>query len=72
MLDEMELSRMQERIQQLQAEKLHQKDLDRQTRQQHTRLLHERKDMAAKIQGETDRSRHLGLEELTLLPSSVC
>ncbi|XP_047426661.1 cilia- and flagella-associated protein 44-like [Mugil cephalus] len=49
-LDEMELSRMQERIQQLQAEKLHQKDLDRQTRQQHTRLLHDRKDMAAKIQ----------------------
>ncbi|XP_040915396.1 cilia- and flagella-associated protein 44 [Toxotes jaculatrix] len=50
-LDKMEVNRLQERIKQLKVEKSQQKDLYCQARQQHVRLIHDRKDMAAKIQG---------------------
>ncbi|XP_065821986.1 cilia- and flagella-associated protein 44 isoform X2 [Labrus bergylta] len=49
-LDRTELNRLQERIKQLQVEKSQQKDLNCATRQQHVRLLHDRKDMNTKIQ----------------------
>ncbi|KAM6975484.1 cilia- and flagella-associated protein 44-like [Tautogolabrus adspersus] len=49
-LDRTELNRLQERIKQLQVEKSHQRDLTCAARQQHIRLLHERKDMNTKIQ----------------------
>ncbi|XP_076614824.1 cilia- and flagella-associated protein 44 [Chaetodon auriga] len=49
-LDRTELSRLQERIKQLQVEKGQQRDLYCQARQQHVRLIHDRKDMDAKIQ----------------------
>ncbi|XP_045922375.1 cilia- and flagella-associated protein 44 isoform X1 [Micropterus dolomieu] len=49
-LDRTELSRLQERIKQLQAEKNEQRDLYYQARQQHVRLIHDRKDMDSKIQ----------------------
>uniref|UniRef100_A0A8D0ARD3 Cilia- and flagella-associated protein 44 n=1 Tax=Sander lucioperca TaxID=283035 RepID=A0A8D0ARD3_SANLU len=49
-LDMKELNRLQERIRQLQAEKSHQRDLYIQARQQHVRLIHDRKDMDAQIQ----------------------
>ncbi|KAF1377233.1 hypothetical protein PFLUV_G00198560 [Perca fluviatilis] len=49
-LDMKELNRLRERIRQLQAEKSHQRDLYIQARQQHVRLIHDRKDMVAQIQ----------------------
>ncbi|XP_044029955.1 cilia- and flagella-associated protein 44 [Siniperca chuatsi] len=49
-LDRTELSRLQERIKQLQVEKSQQRDLYCQARQQHIRLIHDRKDMDSKIQ----------------------
>ncbi|XP_039856211.1 cilia- and flagella-associated protein 44 isoform X2 [Simochromis diagramma] len=49
-LDKSELDRLKGRIQQLQGEKLHQKDLHRQARQQHTKLIHDRRNMASTIQ----------------------
>ncbi|XP_055369540.1 cilia- and flagella-associated protein 44 isoform X2 [Betta splendens] len=49
-VDRMELSRLQERIKQLQVEKGQQRELSFQARQQHTRLIHDRKEMIAKIQ----------------------
>nr|XP_024659041.1 cilia- and flagella-associated protein 44 isoform X2 [Maylandia zebra] len=49
-LDKSELDRLKGRIQQLQGEKLHQKDLHRQAHQQHTKLIHDRRNMAATIQ----------------------
>uniref|UniRef100_A0A3P8TUV7 Cilia- and flagella-associated protein 44 n=1 Tax=Amphiprion percula TaxID=161767 RepID=A0A3P8TUV7_AMPPE len=52
-LDKAELNRLQERIQELQADKIHQKDLYRQACQQQAKLIHDHKDMAAKIQGKT-------------------
>ncbi|XP_069562406.1 cilia- and flagella-associated protein 44 [Brachyistius frenatus] len=54
-----ELNRLQQRIHQLQAEKLHQKDLYRQARQQQARLIHDRKDMAAKVQELEKRNDQL-------------
>lgn len=54
-VDRMELSRLQERIKQLQVEKSQQRELSFQARQQHTRLLHDRKEMMAKIQSKTKR-----------------
>ncbi|XP_029941450.1 cilia- and flagella-associated protein 44 [Salarias fasciatus] len=45
-----ELSRLQDHIQQLQEEKLHEEDLCRQAHQRHAKLIHDRRDMAAKIQ----------------------
>ncbi|XP_042365640.1 cilia- and flagella-associated protein 44 [Plectropomus leopardus] len=50
LLDRTELNRLQERIKQLQAEKSQQRDLYCQARQQHARLLRDRKDMDANIQ----------------------
>lgn len=52
-LDKSELDRLKGRIQQLQGEKLHQKDLHRQARQQHTKLIHDRRNMAATIQSKS-------------------
>uniref|UniRef100_A0A3B4XPH3 Cilia- and flagella-associated protein 44 n=1 Tax=Seriola lalandi dorsalis TaxID=1841481 RepID=A0A3B4XPH3_SERLL len=49
-VDRTELSRLQERIKQLQVEKSQQRDLYTQARQQHVRLIHDRRDMDAKIQ----------------------
>ncbi|XP_041816587.1 cilia- and flagella-associated protein 44 [Chelmon rostratus] len=49
-VDKTELRRLQERIKQLEVEKSQQRDLYRQSRQQHARLIHDRKDMGAKIQ----------------------
>ncbi|KAM6902317.1 cilia- and flagella-associated protein 44 [Xenentodon cancila] len=49
-LDKTEQLRLQERIQQLKVEKLSQKDLCHQAHQQHARLIHELKDMAARVQ----------------------
>ncbi|XP_074546967.1 cilia- and flagella-associated protein 44 [Halichoeres trimaculatus] len=49
-LNRTELNRLQERINQLHVEKMQQKDLYCAARQQHVRLLHELKDMTAKIQ----------------------
>ncbi|KAM9323043.1 cilia- and flagella-associated protein 44 [Pholidichthys leucotaenia] len=45
-----ELKRLQERIQQLQVEKLHEKNVYQQVRQQRARLIHELRDMATEIQ----------------------
>ncbi|XP_033502384.2 cilia- and flagella-associated protein 44 isoform X1 [Epinephelus lanceolatus] len=45
-----EFNRLQERIKQLQVEKSQQKELYCQARQQHVRLLHDRKDLEANIQ----------------------
>uniref|UniRef100_A0A7N6BMS0 Cilia- and flagella-associated protein 44 n=1 Tax=Anabas testudineus TaxID=64144 RepID=A0A7N6BMS0_ANATE len=49
-LDRTELSRLQERIKELQVEKGQQRELYFQARQQHVRLIHDRKDMDANIQ----------------------
>ncbi|XP_050928726.1 cilia- and flagella-associated protein 44 [Lates calcarifer] len=49
-LDRTELGRLQERIKQLQVEKNQQRDLYFQARQQHVKLIHDRKDMDTKIQ----------------------
>ncbi|XP_067430871.1 cilia- and flagella-associated protein 44 [Thunnus thynnus] len=49
-LNRMELSRLQERVMELQAEKTQQKDLSCQARQQHVRLVHDRKEMNVEIQ----------------------
>ncbi|XP_032395282.1 cilia- and flagella-associated protein 44 [Etheostoma spectabile] len=49
-LDMKELNRLRERVRQLQAEKSHQRDLYVQARQQHVRLIHDRKDMDTQIQ----------------------
>ncbi|XP_035523595.1 cilia- and flagella-associated protein 44-like [Morone saxatilis] len=49
-LDQTELSRLQERIKQLHVEKSEQRDLYYKARQQHVRLIHDRKDMDANIQ----------------------
>ncbi|XP_041825763.1 cilia- and flagella-associated protein 44 isoform X2 [Melanotaenia boesemani] len=49
-LDETEQQRLHKRIEELEEEKLIQKDLTRQTHKQHIRLIQENKDMAAKIQ----------------------
>ncbi|KAM7369353.1 hypothetical protein PAMP_013627 [Pampus punctatissimus] len=49
-LDRTELSRLQERVTQLQVEKSQQKDLYGQARQQHVKLIHDCKDMDAEIQ----------------------
>ncbi|TMS08587.1 cilia- and flagella-associated protein 44 [Larimichthys crocea] len=49
-LNQMELSRLQERIKQLQEEKSQQKDLYSLTRQQHVRLIHDCKDMNGSVQ----------------------
>uniref|UniRef100_A0A8C4IP88 Cilia- and flagella-associated protein 44 n=1 Tax=Dicentrarchus labrax TaxID=13489 RepID=A0A8C4IP88_DICLA len=49
-LDRTELSRLQERIKQLHVEKSEQRDLYYKARQQHVRLIHDRKDMDANIQ----------------------
>ncbi|TKS84134.1 Cilia- and flagella-associated protein 44 [Collichthys lucidus] len=50
MLNQMQLSRLQERIKQLQEEKDQQKDLYSLTRQQHVRLIHDCKDMNSSVQ----------------------
>lgn len=52
-LDRTELSRLRERIKQLKVEKGQQRELYFQARQQHIRLIHERKDMDAKIQSKS-------------------
>ncbi|XP_071321915.1 cilia- and flagella-associated protein 44 [Trachinotus anak] len=49
-LDRTELNRLQERIKQLQVEKNQQRDLYSQARQQHVRLIHDRKDIKTMIQ----------------------
>ncbi|KAK2818850.1 hypothetical protein Q5P01_024411 [Channa striata] len=49
-LDRLQLNRLRERIMQLQVEKIQQRELYFQARQQHIRLIHDRKDMNAKIQ----------------------
>ncbi|KAF3702324.1 Cilia- and flagella-associated protein 44 [Channa argus] len=49
-LDRLELNRLRERIKQLQVEKIQQRELYFQARQQHIRLIHDRKEMNAKIQ----------------------
>lgn len=59
-LDRTELSRLQERIKELQVEKGQQRELYFQARQQHVRLIHDRKDMDANIQS---KSAHLGEPE---------
>lgn len=49
-----ELSRLEERASQLMAEKGEQKELYHQARQQHVRLIHDRKDMDVEMQGKTE------------------
>lgn len=49
-LNTVALGGLQERIKELQVEKSEQRDLYRQARQQHVQLIHDRKDMEAKIQ----------------------
>lgn len=51
-LDRTELHRLQQLVRQLEAEKIEQKDLHHQARQQRRRLIHEGKDKNARIQGE--------------------
>lgn len=55
-LDKKELDRLHERIQQLQAEKLSQKYLHHEARLQHSKLIHDRRDMAAEIQSKAGRA----------------
>ncbi|KAM7393288.1 hypothetical protein PAMA_008099 [Pampus argenteus] len=54
-LDRTELSRLQERVTQLQVEKSQQKDLYFQARQQHVKLIHDCKDMDGEIQCYTKK-----------------
>lgn len=55
-LNKSELNRMQQRIKELEAEKLQQKERHRQAQQQHSKLIHERKNMTTEIQGKTNVS----------------
>lgn len=50
-VDVMEISRLQERIKQLQAEKSQQRDLYCEARKHHVKLIHDRRDVNAEIQG---------------------
>ena len=54
-----ELSRLQERIRQLQEEKIQQKYLYCEDRQQQVRLVDDCEDMDAKIQGKSHMGQHL-------------
>lgn len=68
MLDRTELSRLRERIKLLKVEKGQQRELYFQARQQHIRLIHERKDMDAKIQSKTCRGTRKALTYMNLKP----
>lgn len=65
-LDRTELNRLQERVTQLHAEKGQQRDVSCQARQQHVRLIHDRKEMDTEIQSKTQTDTHLSLEEVKL------
>uniref|UniRef100_A0A8C7N0F8 Cilia- and flagella-associated protein 44 n=1 Tax=Oncorhynchus kisutch TaxID=8019 RepID=A0A8C7N0F8_ONCKI len=60
-LNTVALGGLQERIKELQVEKSEQRDLYRQARQQHVQLIHDRKDMEAKIQSLEARCEQLML-----------
>ncbi|KAM6977661.1 cilia- and flagella-associated protein 44 [Aplochiton taeniatus] len=60
-LNKASLGALQERIKELQVEKSHQRDLYRQARQQHVQLIHDRRDMEAKIQALESRCEQLML-----------
>ncbi|XP_034144335.1 cilia- and flagella-associated protein 44 isoform X2 [Esox lucius] len=60
-LNTVTLGRLQERIKELQVEKSEQRDLYKQARQRHVQLIHDRKDMEAKIQSLEARCKQLML-----------
>lgn len=61
LLDKKELTRLQERTEQLSLEKSEQRDLYCQAGQHHVRLIHDRKDMEAKIHSKLCTSQHIVL-----------
>lgn len=58
LLDKAELTRLQERTEQLSLERNEQRDLYCQARQHHVKLIHDRKDMEAKIHSKLCASQH--------------
>ncbi|XP_040053049.2 cilia- and flagella-associated protein 44 [Gasterosteus aculeatus] len=58
-VDVMEISRLQERIKQLQAEKSQQRDLYCEARKHHVKLIHDRRDVNAEIQVLEERCNQL-------------
>lgn len=61
-MDVTELNRLQERIKQLHVEMSQQRDLHGERRKHRARLLRERRDMEANVQGELPTGHRLGLD----------